>query len=391
VTPETYAKVLELNLLRRSVADQSGSPSDMERLVTLERELAAVKANAKPDPDATILNNRVQPRLLGPETTGLEVNVSLNMAQVPTSIAHILDSEETPLVTASVSYVGAPAGNTSFEIKRVRVSSFIEGYSAHSITTLELRRGAKAIPVRQLPTLFPHRVASLTELTLATLNVKIEHLDSKELELQTTKNIWLLPRTTAVLEIKDPSTGKWKDLSRYLAAYVTPNDPEVMQFLTKAKAKLATRAFVGYQLPREGVDAQVEALFNALKEAGVSYVNSVIAFGDADSATVQRVRLPRESLHAKNANCIDGVVLFASLFEAISMNASIVLVSGHALVGWQAWPDGEWKYLETTMVGSEPFAAACHSGQMTVKQFGDLRNEVSLPEARTKYRITPMA
>lgn len=389
MTPEMYAKVQEANLLRREFAAHPQAGRDWSRLRELEAEIKTAKEKGEPDPQATVLNNREQTMFLGAETTGLTADVKLNMAQIPTSIAHILDAEETPLVTASIRYVGTAP--TSPDIKRIRVTSFIEGYSARAINTLELRRGAAEVNVRQLPTLFPHRVASINEMTRATLHVKIEHLDSKQLELHSTKTVWLQPRTTAVLELKDPSTGKWKDLSRYLAAYVTPNDPHVMEFLSKAKDKLPTRTFTGYQPPKEGVSEQVNALFDALKAAGLSYVNSVIAFGDENSATIQRVRLPRESLRATNANCIDGVALFASLLEAISMNAMLVVLPGHALVGWQAWPDGEWKYLETTMVGSSTFAEACQAGEATVKQFESARTLVSVAEARTKYRITPMA
>jgi hypothetical protein len=389
MTRELYAKVLKLNNLRRESA-LGGSAVNWSELHHIEEELAALKNSSGPEPGATVLSNRTQPIFLGPETTGLEVVVTLNMAQVPTSIVHLLDSDEDPLVTASIAYTGVPGDDTGPPIKRVRVSSYVEGYSSHVIQTIELRRRMAAQPIKQLPTFFPNTLAAVNELTRATLNITVEHLDSKELELQTTKPIWLLPRTTAVLELKDPSTGKWKDLSRYLAAYVTPNAPTVMEFLREAKTQMADISFVGYQGDPQVVSLQVEALFNALKKRGVSYVNSLIAFGDQHSITVQRVRLPRESLSHTNANCIDGAVLFASLLEAISLNASIVVLSTHAFVGWQSWPNGEWKYLETTMVGSSSFSEACKAAEDMIKQLGQLKNEVRLEEARTKYHVTPM-
>ena len=45
--------------------------------------------------------------------------------------------------------------------------------------------------------------------------------------------------------------------------------------------------------------------------------------------------LPRESLADKEANCINGTVLFASLLEGISMSPAIVLVPGHAFLAWE--------------------------------------------------------
>jgi hypothetical protein len=391
MTRELYEKAREANRLRRELIGKPQPGQDWSGLLAIEQELAAAKAASQPDSSAMVLSNKTQPVFLGPATTGLEAEVTLNMAEVPTSIAHLLDPDENPLVSASLCYVGPPASTAGPAIKRVRVTSFVEGYSGHAVTTVELRRGAPATTIPQLPTFFPSMLDSVCELTRATLNITVEHLDSKELELQTTRNIWLLPRTTAVLEMKDPSTGKWKDLSRYLAAYVTPNAPEVMEFLSEAKKEAPGSSFAGYQPPQDGVAAQVEALFNGLKKLGITYVNSVIAFANQAGATIQRVRLPRESLKVTNANCIDGAILFASLLEAISMNASIVLVPGHAFLGWQSWPDGKWQYLETTMIGSASFSDACQVGEQLALQFGSLMNEVRLDEARTKYRITPMA
>jgi hypothetical protein len=389
---DMYSLSREANRLRRELLTDPANQNWAE-LRTIEDKLAAAKAASASEPAAVILNNKTQPVFLGPETTGLEAEVLLRMAQVPTSIAHLLDPAENPLITVKLRHVGPPAASPQESIKRVRVTSFVEGYSARAVETVELRRGANnATLVSQLPTFFPAELEGVNELTRATLNVAVEHLDRKEQELQTTRNIWLLPRTTAVLEMKDPASGKWKDLSRYLAAYVTPNAPAVMAFLAEAKKQLPPgRAFSGYQPPKEAVGAQVEALFNALKDKGTAYVNSVIAFADQDYVTTQRVRLPRESLQDTSANCIDGVVLFASLLEAVSLNPSIVQVSGHAFLGWESWPGGGWKYLETTMIATGSFADACSHGDGLAQQFAGVMTEVRVTEARSKYRITPMA
>ena len=61
----------------------------------------------------------------------------------------------------------------------------------------------------------------------------------------------------------------------------------------------------------------------------------------------------------RSANCIDGTVLFASLLESASLHAAIVLIPGHAFVGWEKWRGSdEWDYLETTMIDSHDFEAA---------------------------------
>jgi len=52
------------------------------------------------------------------------------------------------------------------------------------------------------------------------------------------------------------------------------------------------------------------------------------------------------------ANCIDGAVLYASLFEAIGLEPVIVLVPGHAFVGVKTSPSSnKYYFLETTLTG----------------------------------------
>ncbi|WP_165226699.1 hypothetical protein [Aquisphaera insulae] len=142
----------------------------------------------------------------------------------------------------------------------------------------------------------------------------------------------------------------------------------------------------GYQGDKGAVPPQVEALFNAVKEAGLTYVNSIIDYGVPKGMGIQRTRLPRESLMQRSANCIDGAVLFASLLEGASLNPALVLVPGHAFVGWETWRrSDEWDYLETTMVGQHEFAAACQSGRRQV----ELAKRHSLPRM-TIHRLADL-
>lgn len=67
---------------------------------------------------------------------------------------------------------------------------------------------------------------------------------------------------------------------------------------------------------------------------------------------------------SKEANCIDGTVLFASLLEGASLSPAIVVKPGHAYVAWETGPaTDEWEYLETTMIGKNSFEEACKSGK----------------------------
>ena len=114
------------------------------------------------------------------------------------------------------------------------------------------------------------------------------------------------------------------------------------------------RPLQGYQAHnKDDVINQVRAIFDTVRSIGVSYVNSTVNFGQIGIG--QRVRLPRTSLQQKAANCIDGAVLFASLFENIGLEPVIVLIPNHAFVGVRLAPGGkDILFIETTLVGRHP-------------------------------------
>ena len=146
---------------------------------------------------------------------------------------------------------------------------------------------------------------------------------------------------------------------------------------------------LGYQGDPDLVPAQVASLYQSLREAEIVYVNSVIDYGAPAGTMTQRARLPRESLAQRSANCIDGTLLLASLIEGSSLNPAIVLVPGHAFLGWEKWfGSDEWQFVETTMIGSAEFDAACTSGQRLFEQFEKFsRDKIklhSLQELRTR-------
>jgi hypothetical protein len=257
------------------------------------------------------------------------------------------------------------------------------------VDTFELEMQEEKI-FNQLPTLFRQRLDELNELERASLNVMVEDLDNNKIEVHSTHPIWLLARTTAPFAVKDPKTNEWQDLSFYLASFVTPNAPDLMKFLRLAADLHPDKRLVGYQGTEAGVDAQVEALFKALKqEASIKYINSRISFSPELGAANQRVRLPRESLMTKSANCIDGAVLFASLLEAISMSPALVVVPGHAFVAWETWKDApdQWRYLETTMIGSHNFHDAHQSGEVNAARYKTLAEATGKPEI---FKLLPL-
>ncbi|AGP41427.1 hypothetical protein BE04_11215 [Sorangium cellulosum] len=301
--------------------------------------------------------------MMGPSTTGLDVEVRLRMTHVPSATAHLLDAS-TPLVSFRLK-------NLVDTARRLRLVSYVEGYSAEAVDCVEIEPTQEAT-VGQMPTFFPKALREIQEATRASLRVRVDDLDGK-VEVERAYPIWLAARTTAYLSVRDPYTGEDVDMTRYLAAWVTPNADEVMKLLRKA-AERAPSSFIGYQQDGAKVEEQVRACFEVCKQAGVTYVNSVLAFGAGPEARAQRVRLPRESIANTSANCIDGTVLLASLLEAASLTPAIVVVPGHAFLGWRKRRGAdEWDYVETTMIKDHSFEDAVAAARAVANEYEERR------------------
>jgi hypothetical protein len=390
-----YRLRLEATRLRRLVyADPAAAPDDLlAQLRAAEQRLAeaaAARATAQAgSAHGVIVDNRVDKGLLGPETTKLEVQLTLGMEYLPTSIWHLLKAEMLPLVRCKVR-------NADSKTRRLRISTHLDGYSAPAVDTVELE-AQKEHEFLQLPVMRPSAVAAVSELTRATLNVLVEDLDRgcSPVELHRTVPVWLLARTSAPLAIEDPATGTLRDTTPFFGAFVTPNAPAVMGLLRKAAARHPDGQLVGYQ---GDVGSQVQAVFETLKgDVALTYVDSVLTSSPDEGFPDQRVRLPRESLESQVANCLDGTVLYASLLEAASLSAAIVVVPGHAFLGWESGEDsGEWHYLETTVTNALPFEQACAAAERTAEHYEGLGAGVDglrrwpVRLLRSKLRITPM-
>jgi hypothetical protein len=351
-------KAAWLRLAAYSQPDPAANPDLLRQLAEAEQ---AVRAGATPSPSVPP-TAPAQPaphgRMLGAETTGLRVTPTVNMHPLPTGIYHLLDPDTDPLLTVTVANVSADR-----KPRRVCVKAYIEGLSAEAVRTVEIERG-KDVTLKLLPTLFPERARAITEVQRATLHLRVEDLDGKP-ECHDTFPVVCLARNSSFNAVTRPGSGEPVDLTHYYAAWVTPYAEAVQDRVRRAAALCEARMIYGYQgKGRDSVTEQVKSLYAALREAEIAYVHSVLDYGAGPGQQTQRTRLPRESLAGKRANCIDGSVLFASLLEGSSLNAALVVVPGHALVAWEAWHDtGDWRCLETTLIGSADFDAACRSGQ----------------------------
>ena len=117
---------------------------------------------------------------------------------------------------------------------------------------------------------------------------------------------------------------------------------------------------------------QAEAIFNALKAMGLTYVNT--PGGTTWWNGIQKIYYPSETLSSKGGNCIDGAILFASAFEALGMRPQLVYVPGHAFVSVYIWnKENTVIPIETTLVGTGTFSYAVTEGIKKWNQYSSAK------------------
>jgi hypothetical protein len=285
------------------------------------------------------------------------------MQSLPTGILHLYSAQDLPLVKVSIH-------NGLSETLAVFVTSWIEDLSYHRSDSVHIR-GGEDVSLTQLPVLKPEVVGTMVEVRKGVLHTRIsyvregaEHLwDDKSYEIELLARDVLLWASWVGEQVTD--------LSKHIAAWVTPNAPAVIEMLRTAAAHNPYGTMWGYQggdntlrERKARTRTQVKAIFEALKNEGrITYVHASLNFGGEPHNVQQRVNLPADSLKYQQANCLDGAVLYASLIERASMHPVVILLPDHAFVGWEVWGgSGEYEFLETTMTASHSFEDAWHKG-----------------------------
>ena len=140
------------------------------------------------------------------------------------------------------------------------------------------------------------------------------------------------------------------DLSWIFAAYVDENDAVVDTIIERAKASGIVDGFDGYAGDAE---AQAWAIWHAISERGIRYSSADPSIQRGPHVFSQRVRLLSETWNDRSANCIDGSVLIASVLQRVGIRSFLVLVPGHAFLGFYTDAGGQHAaYVETTLLGA---------------------------------------
>jgi hypothetical protein len=276
--------------------------------------------------------------------------------------------------------------NSSDSPVRNRIAVRVNGWSDLEIQMVEVPSGATR-SFKFAPTFLP-KLYRNREITAATALVEISDGAGR-----------LIHDTTIPVRLRSAEDMYWGSRFKYapfIAAWVTPHELHVEKVLSRAKNYMPGRRLPGYEHWKDELEqensttAQAKAIYNALQKYGLSYVKSSTTFGNNTNIS-QRVRMPRESIGTTSANCIDGAVMFASLFENLGMDPVVVLVPGHAYVGVRvARGSQRYLFIDSALTGRVNFDAAVQAAEVGLAKF-DTAQITRIPIDRSRSAgIFPM-
>lgn len=166
-----------------------------------------------------------------------------------------------------------------------------------------------------------------------------------------------------------------KDYRSMFVAYINEDHPEIDKILKEALDTKMINSIDGYQPfgfdppsdkkkfvemyneAKKEVDLQVAAIWRVLHNRGFKYSSITDNSGDNNQSIIsQTVRTFDSAMKTKQANCVDGTVVLASILKRIGLTTYLVLVPGHCFLAYK--DDGKsdnLTYLETTMMSHDSY------------------------------------
>jgi very-short-patch-repair endonuclease/DNA polymerase III delta prime subunit len=168
-------------------------------------------------------------------------------------------------------------------------------------------------------------LAALTERISGSLVLKITERENLVLEEQYPLDILAYDQWNG--------TGA---LPEMLAAFITPNHPEISKVIRRSSAILNgwtdNPSFDEYQSRNpDRVRKQMAAIYEAIAELHILYCSVPASFEEQG----QRVRLADTIFSQKMGNCLDMSLLYAACLEAVGIHPIVIITKGHAFAG--AW------------------------------------------------------
>lgn len=341
-------------------------------------------ADSKDATPASRVNRSLRESILSPS---LDVTAGMAGDVFPAFANHLADESPTKREFGILQVkISNPAA--AEQILRARVSVHIAGWSEEETQNIELPPGV----TKTLNFAPPLAERAFRNREISPALAQVRAVDSAGT---------VLYAGSIPVRIRAADDMYWGNKFVYapmIASWVTPHDSAVEKLLARAKEYMPGRRLPGYEPWKDaaGQEAstrlQARAIYQALQKQGVSYVKSSLTLGSAKNSTyAERIRTPRESLDNSSANCIDGVVMFASLFENLGMDPEIVVIPGHAYVGVRVAQNSK-KYLliDTALIARVPFERAVAIAEKGITAWKPAEiTRISVAQARAD-RIYPM-
>ena len=287
----------------------------------------------------------------------------------------------------SFGIVSVTITNSGKESLRQRVAVSVVGWSDEEIQLSDVPAGGQHT-LNFAPSFLP-RFYKNREITAATVHVTFSDLTG-------TKK---LDETTVPVRLRSAEDIYWGNgfkNAQFIASWVTPHDETIEKVLAEAKLYTPDRRLPGYENWKTAAEQEQEtfleakAIYNAVKRMGLSYVKSSATLG-GNQPSSERVRMPRVTLSHNSGNCIDAAVLYASLFENLGMEPSVIIVPGHAYVGVRvSQGSSQLLFLDAALTGRSSFTAAVSSANIGLARHpASATTKVMIEEARSSG-IYPM-
>ncbi len=213
----------------------------------------------------------------------------------------------------------------SNELRNVRVVIRTEPEFAHEwSTTLDVLLPDHTTDVGTVPLrLSPAFLAQLTERMAGSLELTIHHEEAQLLQHIVPMDVLAFDEWSGTVELPE-----------MIAAFVTPNHPEVQRVVKRAAGILAdwskSSAFDAYQSQDPNrVRLQAAAIYGAIQQEALTYCVAPASFEQIG----QRIRLADNMFTNRMGNCLDVTLLYAACLEAVGLHPLIVFTKGHAFVG----------------------------------------------------------
>ncbi len=280
-------------------------------------------------------------------------------------------------------------GNTA-PVKIV-ASSEISGFTNKASDTVTIPGGATQ-EIRQNPRLTTASIEGLNSQHQADLHVVVSYLEAGEPKtvVDQTSETLITSRRDFPWTIKGFTQQEDWDL---VVAMITPTDPGV-EMLIRAGANYDPSGAMTSNYDSENDESGTvwQRLWDIWQaetnDFSLTYISTTDSFASGSS---QRIRLPGEVLDQASGNCIELTLLYASVVEALGMQAALIMIPGHAYVAVRVDDTNDnYYFIETTMIGQATFKQAVTTGnsewqkaQPYVANGSEDYGWVDVPEARS--------